>query len=124
MDWNRYRELCDRGDVLSRLLLLRTARILDKAADRGAAARLHAVAAGVPIAKPEDHLGGADSDFFIADLGREEVLRILLVVSAAADDPALRPDDGKGFRGLREAWREYLAWLDGTHPRSPHRDDA
>lgn len=121
MDWTRYRELCDRGDVLSRWLLLRTAGILHRAQEAGLAARLRAVTEGASIAKPGDHRGGADTDFFAAALALEEVVRIQAVVEAAVGDAGMQPEDGQGVRGMPEAWQEYRSWLDGSHPRSPAR---
>lgn len=121
MDWTRYRELCDRGDVLSRWLLLHTARTLELAQESALAGRLVAIAAGEPIAKPGDHLGGVDTDFFTAGLTQEEVGRILAVVRSAASDVRLQPEDAPGLRGMPEAWQEYADWLDGSHPRSPFR---
>lgn len=121
MDWTRYRELCDRGDVLSRWLLLHTARTLELARETALAGRLATIAAGEPIAKPDDHLGGADTDFFSAGLTQAEVERILAVVRTAASEVRLQPEDAPGLRGMPEAWQEYADWLDGSHPRSPLR---
>jgi hypothetical protein len=124
MDWTRYRQLCDRGDVLSRWLLLRTARILELARETALARRLVSVADGDPIAKPGDHRGGAQTDFFFTALTQEEVERITAVVRCAAADVQLQPEDAQGVRGMPEAWQEYAAWLDGSHPRSPVRRAA
>lgn len=123
MDWDRYRELCDRGDVLSRWLLERTADLLRRDGEDALADWLEAHLEPAPLAKPEDHLGGPDTDFFrmTPDLARAR--RITDHVARAAADPSRRLADGHGFGGVTEAWEEFRDWLDGSHPRSPHRPD-
>lgn len=121
MDWKHYRELCDQGDVLSRWLLTHTADLLRRDGEPVLADWLESHLEQAPLPKPEDHLGGRETDFFrvTGDLAR--VRRIAGHVAGVAADPARRLADGRGFGGVTEAWNEFCDWLDGSHPRSPHR---
>jgi hypothetical protein len=118
-DWVRYRALCDRGDVLSRWLVEQTAGLLEADGDDGLARRVRRIAAGTPLPRPADHLGGAATEFFEARLALAEVRAVAAAVRAAAAEPGRRLPGGRGLGGVTEAWQEYADWLDGTHPRSP-----
>ncbi|HSG88565.1 MAG TPA: hypothetical protein VLA56_05090 [Pseudomonadales bacterium] len=120
MDWQRYRELCDEGDVLSRWLLEHTAELLRAAGDAELAARVLAITATPALERPEDHRGGPATDFFRAGLAAAEVATVVEHVQRAAA-VGVRLASGRGLGGVPEAWAEYLAWLDGSHPRSPRR---
>ena len=125
MDWTTYRALCDRGDVVSRWLLEHTVLLLEGAGEAELARRLRAVPESVPpLPRPADHRGGPEADFFAADLDAGTVAAVAAVVRRLAAEPERRLPGGRGLGGMSEAWGEYAAWLDGTHPRSPRRGDA
>ncbi|MDZ7825106.1 MAG: hypothetical protein U5R48_02565 [Gammaproteobacteria bacterium] len=121
MDWNRYRELCDQGDVLSRWLLTGTADLLRRDGEASLADWLESHLEHEPLPKPEAHLGGAETDFFRVTPDLARVQRIVDHVARAAADPERRLPGDRGFGGVTEAWTEFRDWLDGSHPRSPYR---
>jgi hypothetical protein len=121
MDWDRYRELCDQGDILSRWLLTRTAELLRRDGEPELADWLEAHLQQQPLPKPEDHRGGLDTDFFRMTPDLVRARRIADQVARAAADPERRLPGGHGFGGVTEAWAEFRDWLDGSHPRSPYR---
>jgi|AntDeeMinimDraft_5_1070356.scaffolds.fasta_scaffold21465_2 hypothetical protein len=120
MDWDRYRELCDQGDILSRWLLTRTAELLRRDGEPELADWLEAHLQQQPLPKPEDHRGGLDTDFFRMTPDLVRARRIADQVARAAADPERRLAAGRGFGGVIEAWEEFRDWLDGSHPRSPY----
>jgi hypothetical protein len=120
MDWQHYRRLCDEGDVLSRWLLEHTSALLRESGDGVLAGRVLAITDAPALERPADHRGGAATDFFRSTLTPAEVAMVLDCVRRAATAGA-RLAGGRGLGGLVEAWAECLAWLDGSHPRSPWR---
>ncbi len=120
MDWTGYRNICDRGDVLSRFLLERTAALLETAGEDALAMNLRKVVAGEPLPKPHDHRGGASSDFFVMGLDTATIERIVEIVHGARCAGSRTPE-GRSLGGFVEAWQEYLDWQNGRHPRSPNR---
>ena len=118
MDWASYRSLCDRGDVLSRYLLVCTIDLLDAVDEVLLAQELQRVLAQAPLTKPAEHRAGADADFFVVDLELGAGRRILEVVLAARE-AGRGTASGRGLGGFAEAWQEYLDWQTGVHPRSP-----
>lgn len=118
-DWATYRALCDAGDVLSRWLVERTVELLEDAGEGVLAARVGAVIEGPVLARPVDHRGGVEADFFQARLAYADVCAVAMRVAALATNPSVRLRTGRGLGGLPEAWAEYRDWIDGTHPRSP-----
>jgi hypothetical protein len=123
VDWSAYRAICDRGDVLSRWLLLHSAELLESAGQSALAARLRAIPAqAAALPRPADHRGGAETDFFTVTLELAVVREIHDRIAGLAADPARRLSNGRGLGGMVEAWGECVAWLDGSHPRSPLRD--
>jgi len=122
MDWERYRERCDAGDVLSRWMLEQTRELLERMDRPVLAERLARLARATPIDKPTDHRGGPETDFFQVDLTVTEAGEILDAVTRAAEhDERTSGTRGRGLGGFREAWGEYLDWQTGRHPRSPRR---
>lgn len=121
MDWETYRARCDEGDVLSRWLLEQTAALLHEEGEASLAAPLEAALGSAPVPRPADHRGGSATDFFPVPLAADEAMRIRDLVQALARQPQRRLPGGRGFGGVGEAWAECAAWLDGSHPRSPHR---
>lgn len=118
LDWETYKTLCDRGDVLSRFLLTETVSILDAAGEREAAEQLRVVLAGVPLPKPPGFKGGAATDCFQVALC-PAVLHVILDAVATAWSSGARTASGRHLGGFVEAWRECLDWQTGEHPRSP-----
>lgn len=118
MDWECYRQLCDRGDVHSRYLLERTARLLREAEEVTLAHQLERVLGAAPLPRPAAHRAGPEADFFEVDLELADVQRIRLVV-ACARARGERTPEGRNLGGFVEAWQEFEGWLDGSHPRSP-----
>jgi hypothetical protein len=121
VDWSRYKARCDAGDVVSRWLLEQTAALLDDVGDGALAAPLRSALAGAVLEKPADHRGGPETDMIELDLDAAAARRIADRVAGLAADPTLRLPGGRGLGGLPEAWGECADWLDGSHPRSPHR---
>jgi len=120
--WDAYKALCDEGDVLSRWLVERTAELLTDAGEADLAERVRSVSEAPALARPVDHRGGAEADFFRACMTRIDVASVAARIAALAADGSVRLRCGRGLGGLPEAWAEYRDWLDGTHPRSPHRN--
>jgi len=118
--WESYRRVCDRGDVLSRWMLERSRALLLAAGERDLAERIADLLTTAPVAKPPGHRAGAATDFFVLDLDPAAGERILSVVTAAAA-AGTRTAEGRSLAGFSEAWQEYVDWMSGTHPRSPHR---
>lgn len=119
MEWTDYRELCDRGDVLSRYLLDCSIDLLAAADETMLAQRLAGVLAEQPLPKPADHRAGAAADFFVVAIEPEAARRIVEVV-VAAREAGRRTASGRSLGGFEEAWQEYVDWQTGVHPRSPH----
>ncbi|MEE4359960.1 MAG: hypothetical protein V2I63_00400 [Pseudomonadales bacterium] len=114
MDWGTYRRLCDRGDVLSRHLLDATAGRLREAGECELADRLSALTAAAPIARPADHRGGPEADFFQVALGPQDARRVLAIVGAPRSPAA----NGGTPHAHRVVWQEYVDWIEGRHPRA------
>lgn len=124
MDWDTYRSTCDRGDVLSRWLLVHSAELLENAGCAELAARLRTIPEEVAVLpRPPEHLGGQEADFFVVSLEPSTVREIAAQLAELASDPDRRLASGRGLGGMAEAWAEFRDWLDGTHPRSPARSD-
>lgn len=120
MDWDHYRRLCDRGDVLSRYLLTSTIELLTAANEGRLAQTLQHALRQDPLPKPPGHRAGAAADFFVVELELPVVRRILEVVAEAREAGWLSTS-GRHLGGFPEAWQEYLDWQTGVHPRSPGR---
>lgn len=118
MEWANYRELCDRGDVLSRYLLDCTIDLLAAAEEAMLAQRMVRVLAEEPLPKPLDHRAGEAADFFVVELEPDAARRIVDVV-VAAREAGRRTATGRSLGGFEEAWQEYVDWQTGAHPRSP-----
>ena len=101
IDWQRYKALCDRPDVLSRWMLEETATLLP-GETRSA---LLTILCGTPFPKPPDHKGGEDTDMFAVDLPGDVVRSIVDVVHDAAKRGLRTPRSSK-IGGFATAWRE------------------
>jgi hypothetical protein len=109
VDWDRYKALCDRPDVLSRWLLEQTAELVS---DGNLSLRLARVLEGVPLPRPDDHRGPAALDMLRPELTQDEVAAcreaVSLAVIAGRTTSATRE---RGLGGFFEAWDEYHRWL-------------
>lgn len=104
IDWQRYKALCDRPDVLSRWMLEETATLLSGEI-RSA---LLAVLDDTPFPKPPDHKGGEATDMFAVDLPADVVRSIVEAVVDAAKRGLRTPRSPK-IGGFATAWRELRA---------------
>ena len=104
IDWQSYKALCDRPDVLSRWMLEETATLLS-GETRSA---LLAILSNAPFPKPPDHKGGEDTDMFNVDLSADVVRSIVDVVLDAAEQGLRTPRSTK-IGGFATAWRELQA---------------
>ena len=107
IDWQRYKALCDRPDVLSRWMLMETASLLEEPLRAAVLAGCH----GTPLAKPGDHKGGVDTDMFEVALSADEVRNVLSVVEDAAQRGMRTPRSAR-LGGFVAAWRELKQWHD------------
>ena len=101
IDWQRYKALCDRPDVLSRWMLEETATLLHGETRTA----LLAILSGTPFPKPPDHKGGDGTDMFAVDLPPDVVRPIVDVVHDAARRGLRTPRSTK-IGGFATAWRE------------------
>lgn len=101
IDWQRYKALCDRPDVLSRWMLEETATLLSGETRTA----LLEILGGNPFPKPPDHKGGKDTDMFAVDLPADVVRSIVEVVRDAARRGLRTPRSTK-LGGIATAWRE------------------
>ena len=104
IDWQRYKALCDRPDVLSRWMLEETATLLSGATRTALLTTL----GGTPFPKPPDHKGGDVTDMFVVDLAPDVVRSIVDVVHDAAKRGLRTPRSSK-IGGFATAWRELQA---------------
>ena len=104
IDWQRYKALCDRPDVLSRWMLEETATLLS-GETRSA---LLAILGDTPFPKPPDHKGGETTDMFAVDLPPDVVHSIVEVILDAARRGLRTPRSTK-IGGFATAWRELQA---------------
>ena len=104
IDWQRYKALCDRPDVLSRWMLEETATLLPGETRTA----LLAVVRGTPFPKPPDHKGGEATDMFAVDLPPDVVRSIVEVVHDAARRGLRTPRSTK-IGHFATAWRELQA---------------
>ena len=68
-----------------------------------------------PLAKPEDHRGGCETDMFELTLTSAEANRVSeLMIKAIAGGKPTSGTKNRGFGGFREAWEEYRRFLDSS----------
>lgn len=115
MDWERYKALCDRPDVVSRFLLEQTLELVD---DVRLAERLAAALRGAPLPRPDDHRGHRALDMLEPGFTLGEVTElhesVRRAVAAGRTTAATRT---RGLGGFAEAWDEYRRWLVRTAAR-------
>ena len=103
MDWEGYKALCDRPNVMSRWLLTETAALVSTELRQPLLAAMQQP----PLPKPLDHQGGAETDMFELALD-EFVDRILAAVESAAARGETTTQ-GRTLGGFASAWRELNA---------------
>jgi hypothetical protein len=111
MDWDLYKALCDRPDVVSRWLLEQTLELVD---DADLAVRLTLALNGTSLPRPQDHRGPRELDMLQPALTLADVETLRDVVGRAV--AAGRTTTGtrtRGLGGFVEAWDEYRRWLNG-----------
>ena len=108
MDWQRYKQLCDRPNVLSKWMLEQT---LELVAGSEVAELLQNTLAGQPLQKPAGHTGGDATNMYVLDLTPAQ-REVIAEVVRASRDAAVQTSAtvGRGLGGFVEAWHEYLNW--------------
>lgn len=102
MDWQTYKEITDRPEVMSRWMLEQSAELVPKAL----AHRMLQHVRLAPVAKPLGYKGTRHVDMFELDLAAEDVRQILACVRAAV--AAERTTSGtrdRGLGGFLPAWQ-------------------
>ena len=108
VDWGCYKRWCDCPYVFSRWMLEQTLELVDD----DLKVELRQALASAPLAKPEDHKGGAATDMLTLSMSRAQVHAVVRCVEAAARrGTTTSATRGRGLGGFAEAWREYLAYL-------------
>ena len=100
MDWERYKAMCDRPNVMSRWMLAETAALVSEELRP----RLRAALELPALPKPPDHKGGEQTDMF--EVALDDVADAIL---AAVESAAARGETTSGGRplgGFVAAWRE------------------
>ena len=100
MDWQRYKTLCDRPNVMSRWMLKETACLVPAALRPP----LCAAMAQTPLPKPADHKGGEQTDMFEVVL--QDSVGAILAAVEAAEARGETTTRGRGLGGFVAAWRE------------------
>ncbi|MCY4014303.1 MAG: hypothetical protein OXG82_16490 [Gammaproteobacteria bacterium] len=100
MDWQRYKTLCDRPDVMSRRMLEETACLVPAALRPP----LRAAMEQTPLPKPSDHKGGEQTDMFEVVL--HEFVDGILTAVEAAEARGDTTTQGRSLGGFVAAWRE------------------
>jgi len=100
VDWQRYKVLCDRPDVMSRWMLVETACLVPAALRPP----LRAAVAQTPLPKPPDHKGGELTDMF--EVALDEFANEILAAVEAAVARGETTTQGRGLGGFVAAWRE------------------
>ena len=101
IDWECYKALCDRPDVLSRWMLEETATLLSGETRMA----LLEILGGTPFPKPPGHKGGEATDMFVVELPTYVIRSIVEVVLDAAERGLRTPRSTK-IGGFATAWRE------------------
>lgn len=100
MDWQRYKALCDRPDVMSRWMLEETACLVPTALRPV----LCAAMTQTPLPKPSDHKGGEQTDMF--EVALHDVVDGILAAVEAAVARGETTTQGRSLGGFVAAWRE------------------
>jgi len=101
VDWQRYKSLCDRPDVMSRWMLAETACLVPAALRPP----LRAAMAQTPLPKPSDHKGGEQTDMF--EVALQDSADAILAAVKAAEARGETTTQGRSLGGFVAAWREF-----------------
>ncbi len=112
MEWERYKQLCDQPNVLSRWLLEQT-RELAEQADRTIVPLLDTALQCTPLPKPPDQKVSSATDMFALTWSQQQVAGVVELVVAARDRGTTTSATRlRGLAGFVEAWQEYATYLD------------
>ena len=116
MTASEYKEITLDGDVIRRLILEETAKLLPS--DSNLRASLSRILSQQAIKKPQLHQGGEDSDYFRVDLGESDVNEIIDVMLAAEADAVDTNGETTGraslLSGAVDEWATYLEFKNQT----------
>ena len=104
MNWETYKKCCNGPEYVSRWLLERSIALVVGA---HIAVSLDTILGHVPLAKPQGHKGGPETDYFRLDLNRNQVAKILAALRPSSSDLSDRR-----VLQIREVWEGYLKYLD------------
>ena len=89
------------------------------------AAPLRNALAGASLAKPPGHKGGAATDMLVLNLDAPAALAIAeRIEAAAAAGVETSGTQGRGLGGFREAWREYVEFINQQQRESEQMSEA
>ena len=81
--------------------------------------------AGASLAKPPGHKGGAATDMLVLNLDAPAALAIAeRIEAAAAAGVETSGTQGRGLGGFREAWREYVEFINQQQRESEQMSEA
>ena len=110
MQWDDYKQLCERPDHFSRWALELTRSLVSDREDRDVLAR---ALAELPLEKPASHHGGRETDYFRVNVAKHQSRRIVEQVNVAALVAEGR--DKRRLTHLGIVWQEYVDWA-GQRP--------
>ena len=108
MDWKCYKQRCDLPEMWSRWMLNETIALLgEQVGEQSHLAQiLEEAMRQTPLAKPDDHRGGPETDMFELSLGGAEVGEIVAVIEQAIQRET-KTSGGRSLGGFDEAWQEF-----------------
>ncbi len=113
MDTAEYHSICARPDVLPRSAIEATAWRLAPQ-HRDLRRRLDQLAQTIPVAKPERHEGGPDTDFFVIDLTNDELDALVNALggleAGLAQPPGGSPQELTLVADLLDSWNAALMY--------------
>ena len=114
LDWQRYKELCDRPTVFSRWMLEQTRELVDGPL----AEALDVMLDGPPLARPAGHRGGRPTDMLELRLSLDQCRAIQRsVAGAVARGVTTSGTRSRGLGGFLPAWQECVEHLAGKADR-------
>ena len=113
MDDQEYKRLCAQPDVMRRDQIRATAALL-REPHPGLAMRVSGLLGAAALPKPQEHSGGAESDFFYIDL---DVADLDAIVSALGDLEAQLAESGAPTDQLGWVARLLDRWNDADSSR-------
>lgn len=114
MEREEYKSICERHDSFHRGIIESTERSLNLISP-SLASRLQYILKGSPISKPSKHEGGSQTDYFIVDLKKQEVVQIVehLIdqeASEIGENGEIKAKSGH-YASLADQWTNYLQTL-------------